>query len=288
MDTEEDYLVDKRYVKDDPSKKTDFGWRFHGKTVLLHEDKSIVYDISTSQMEEALRKMSTQFSFLDTCLQCGLCTDWCPNSHLVSQRKFSPRELIQRLRLGLLDLSGEELWACTNCGGCTTKCLYDIPLIDVIISLRALVVEQGAGYIPVTVKKALSSVRAFMNPWMEEQGKRAEWLAETGIQPSPSDGAILLFAGCYPSYDLRARKIAQAAARLMDSLGIDFDILGEKEVCCGDSAMRVGDFDTFNRLKAINISNIESRGLSKVYTLSPHCAQVMKTGYFKTMRNSSR
>jgi Fe-S oxidoreductase len=34
---------------------------------------------------------------------------------------------------------------------------------------------------------------------------------------------------------------AQATARIFQKLGIDFGILGESEVCCGSTAMRVGD-----------------------------------------------
>jgi Fe-S oxidoreductase len=274
------YVVDKRYIKGDPAAKPDYGWRFEGKTVLMHEDQSIQYDDSAYQMESALRDMSMDFYFLDRCLQCGMCTSHCPNSLISSNGSLSPREFIQRLRLGLIDLSGEELWFCTNCGGCTTNCPYEIPLIDVIISLRELVVTKGAGYLPATIKNILSSVKTFSNPWMEAPEKRSEWLTETGIKRSCSDDAILLFAGCAASYDGRARRVAKAAIRLLDKMGIAFDTLGEKEVCCGDGVRRVGDFDTFYKLRTINKSNIEARGARNIYALSPHCSHTIENNYF--------
>ena len=281
MGGEATYIFDKRLVLGDPAEKTDYGWRFQGKTVLLHEDASIVYDDSAAQMEAALREMSMEFFFLDRCLQCGMCTTRCPNSRIPGPGNLPPRELVQRLRLGLLDLTGQELWFCTNCGGCTTNCPYEIPLIDVIISLRRLALKEGAGYVPASLKRVLSSVKAFGNPYMEEQGKRAEWLKEASFQPSEGDGAVLLFVGCSASYDPRATKIARSAVRLLGRMGVAFDALGEQEVCCGDGVMRIGDQDTFNKLRMINKSNIRARAPGSIYALSPHCAHAMKTGYFE-------
>jgi Fe-S oxidoreductase len=287
MSNETGYIADKRYVKGDPSRKPDYGWKFHGNRVLIHEDYSIAYNDTASQMEAALRETSMEFFVLDRCLQCGMCTSWCPNSLITSEGKLTPRELIQKLRLGLLDLSGQELWFCTNCGGCTTNCPYEVPLIDVIISLRKLVVNEGAGYLPATIKSVLSSVKTYKNPWMEEPEKRTDWLAETGIQPSNDKEAILLFAGCSPSYDSRAKKIARAAVKLLNRIGIKFDTLGVKEACCGDGVMRVGDFDAFHKLKTMNKSNIETHGARDIYTLSPHCSHIMKTNYFENYDEQS-
>jgi Fe-S oxidoreductase len=281
MSVETTYLYDKRHVQGDPAKKTDYGWRFQGKTVLLHEDASIIYDDSAAQMEAALRETSMEFFFLDRCLQCGMCTTWCPNSLIPGPGNLSPRELVQQLRLGLLDLSGQELWFCTNCGGCTTNCPYEIPLIDVIISLRRLALKEGAGYVPASLKRVLSSVKAFGNPYREEQGKRAEWLKAASFQPVESEGGVLLFVGCSSSYDPRATKIARSAVRLLGRMGIAFDVLGEREACCGDGVRRVGDQETYDKLRTTNKSNIEARKPGSIYALSPHCAHAMKTGYFE-------
>jgi len=259
----------------------DYGWRFQGKIVRLCEDRSVRMDESSHLMERALRQMSMEYFALDRCLQCGICTEGCPHTKLETNARFSPRSFIQKARLGLLDLSGEDLWLCTQCGQCKLICPYEIPFLDVMISLRSLVVEQGAGYVPASIKGVLSSLSSAGNPWKEDQSRRGEWYADRD-RPGNLSGrqdAVMLFVGCLPSYDKRAQKIARAAAELLQRAGVAFDILGEAEVCCGESALRAGDQGTFERLKAINTRNLAKGGAKRIYTLSPHCYDVMKNRY---------
>jgi len=261
----------------------DYGWRFQGKPILLHDDHSTIVDESSNLMQSALTQMSKKYFYVERCIQCGMCTEACPNAMLTAGNRFSPREFIQKLRLGLLDFSGEDLWFCTNCGGCTNVCPYEIPFIDVMVDLRNLVIEQGAGYLPPSMKSALASVANYKNPWMEDRDKRGYWIKELNVPllPKSNKNGILLFVGCFPSYDERGKNIAKAAAQLLAKAGISFDILGEEEVCCGDAVLRTGDYRTFEHLKKINIESFERRGMKKIYTLSPHCFDVMKNHYFE-------
>lgn len=274
---------DNHFIKNSPHSKPEYGWRFQGRTVLLHEDKSLAWNDAVFEMAAILREISLDFSTLDNCLQCGICTSCCPNTLVSVNRKHSPRELIQLLRLGLLDLSGTELWSCTNCGACTEQCPSQLPLIDAIIGLRSVVFEQKAGFVPAAVKSAVASIKTFKNPWRQRTEKRGEWLGETGIQTTKDPADALLFSCCSTAYDPRNQNIAKAATQLMQRIGITFNILADKEVCCGDSVMRVGDATTFNKLARTNISNIALSGSKNVYTLSPHCFDTMKKSYFNDM-----
>lgn len=281
-----EYIANKKYVRGNLQSKPDYGWRFHGRTVLLQTDRSVIYDESSHLMEEALREMSKEFYCLERCLQCGMCTSHCPNSLIRSDVNLSPRELIQKLRLGLIDLSEEELWHCTNCGGCTTNCPYEVPLIDVIISLRSLIVTKGAGYLPSIIKRVLFSVKNYKNPWMKKSTRRSDWLLGTDIRPAGGDSSILLFVCCSPAYESRPKEIVLSAVKLMERMGVGFETLGEEEVCCGDAIMRVGDLDTFSKLRMVNKSIIEARGNRNIYALSPHCFHIMKTKYFENCEES--
>jgi len=262
-------------------RRPDYGWRFQGKTIGLCEDRSVLVDESTHVMERALRQMSMEYFVLDRCLQCGICTESCPHTQLKTDSRFSPRSFIQKARLGLLDLSEEDLWLCTQCGQCKRICPYEIPFLDVMISLRNLVVEQGAGYVPAPIKSVLSSLSTAGNPWKEDQSQRGKWYSDMHLSASPpeSPDGVMLFVGCLTSFDKRAQKIARAAAMLLNRAGVAFDILGDAEVCCGDSAFRAGDKGTFERLKEINTKNLVERGAKRIYTLSPHCFDVMKNQY---------
>ena len=259
----------------------DFGWRHQGIPVLLPGDRTVVVDDSSRMLEKALRDLSMQYYSLDRCHQCGICTEACPHTNLGKAKRFSPRVFIQKARLGLIDLAGGELWSCTTCGSCLQACPYEVPLVDIIVSLRNLVVEQGAGYVPPSFKAVLASLAASGNPWREDPGRRADWFEELAPQGEsrPAAPEILLFAGCIPSFDRRGRSIARAAVQILQKAGIGFDILGNEEQCCGDSALKIGDVKTFERLREANLHAIQARHAERIYTLAPHCSHVMKTRY---------
>lgn len=275
------YIADKTYIKGDAEKKPDYGWRYQGNRVILHKDHSIKYDESAHNMEETLRETSAEYYFLDKCLQCGICTASCPYSSLDSNDGFSPREFVQKLRLGLTDFSGEDLWFCTNCGSCVAVCPYEVPLVDVIIGLRKLVVSLGAGYVPSSIRTAASSLSGKGNLFGEGAANRITWsnsIDETSQAPGTEE--MLLFMGCFPSYDNRSQKMAYSAISILEKAGIGFGFLSDKEVCCGDVVLRTGNFKVFEKLKDANKSNIREKGIKDIYTLSPHCFDIMKNHYF--------
>jgi len=258
----------------DPVKKDiDYGFRLKGNPIIFYKDRSLAADEETHQMEKALRQMSMEYYVLDRCLQCGICASFCPVNKLKTTESFSPRTFIQKTRLGLLDLDNEELWACTNCGHCQMVCPFEIPLLEVMAQLRHLVVEQGAGHIPISIKSSISSIATLGNPWKEETAGRVKWLQSTGINQAAEDNqeVIHIFLGCMAGYDRRARKTAEAAMRILHKAHMPFKILADVEVCCGDTVHRVGDFTTAQKVKAINKENILKNDIKKMYVLSPHC-----------------
>lgn len=255
------------------TKNIDYGFRLNNKPMLFYNDRSLAADESTHQMEKALRQMSMEYYALDRCLQCGICSSFCPYHLLDTGEPFSPRDFIQKTRLGLLNLNKEEIWMCTNCGHCKMVCPFEIPFLDVMASLRNLVIEQGAGHVPVSIKSSISSIASYGNPWKEEKSGRVKWLSHTGIVPpeARAEETVHIFLGCLAGYDRRARKTAEAAMRILTAAEIPFKILAEEEVCCGDTVHRVGDFSTAEKVKVINKNNFQKTGIKKLYVLSPHC-----------------
>jgi len=90
---------------------------------------------------------------------------------------------------------------------------------------------------------------------------------------------VLYFPGCVPSYDPRAIQVAKATARLMQMAGVTFGIMGSKEMCCGETARRVGKRDLFVRLAEHNTRLFEESGASKIVVSSPHCLHAFKNEY---------
>jgi len=157
-------------------------------------------------------------------------------------------------------------------------CPFEIPLLEVMAELRHLVVEQGAGHIPISIKSSISSIAAFGNPWKEEAAGRVKWLQGAGITPASDENqeVIHIFLGCLAGYDRRARQTAEAAMRILQKAHIPFEILADEEVCCGDTVHRVGDFTTAQKVKEINEENILKNDIKKMYVLSPHCFNTFK------------
>jgi Fe-S oxidoreductase len=263
------------------TKNVDYGFRLKGNPVLFYKDRSLASDEATHQMEKALRQMSMEYYVLDRCLQCGICSSYCPVNKLKSAESFSPRTFIQKTRLGLLDLDKDELWSCTNCGHCQMVCPFEITLPEVMAQLRHLVVEQGAGHMPLSIKSSISSIASCGNPWKEDIAGRVKWLRENGIPQAAFDNkeAIHIFLGCLAGYDRRARKTAEAVMRILQIAHIPFKILADEEVCCGDTVRRVGDFSTAEKVKKINKENILRNNIEKMYVLSPHCFSTFKDAF---------
>jgi len=64
---------------------------------------------------------------------------------------------------------------------------------------------------------------------------------------------ILWWVGCAPATDLRAQKTAQAFAKILNTAGVNYAVLGKNEACTGDPARRAGREDIFFGLASQNV-----------------------------------
>jgi Fe-S oxidoreductase len=56
---------------------------------------------------------------------------------------------------------------------------------------------------------------------------------------------------------IRSRGPFPATANIFQKLDLDFGILGENEVCCGSTAMRLGDAAEFKRVATNNLETFQ-------------------------------
>jgi Fe-S oxidoreductase len=117
------------------------------------------------------------------------------------------------------------------------------------------------------------------NPLNEDREKRADWAKGLPVKTFAEGMEILYFPGCYLSYDPRLKKVAAATVKILNKAGVDFGILGSKEVCCGESIRKTGDEDLFKRLARDNIKTFIDHGVKKILVSSPHCYQTFKNEY---------
>lgn len=75
------------------------------------------------------------------CLQCGSCGGSCPSS---GDMEFTPRTLIAMINAGNRDavLAANTMWACVSCYSCTTRCPQNIPITDIIYTLKRMAIAE--------------------------------------------------------------------------------------------------------------------------------------------------
>ncbi|MCF8042438.1 MAG: (Fe-S)-binding protein [Desulfarculaceae bacterium] len=217
------------------------------------------------------------------CFQCGLCDTVCPWNRV---RDFSMRKIVRQATFGFTDIESEDIWRCTTCGLCPSRCPRDVKQIESGVALRRIATEYGV--FPTAVKPIRTISGSLMgegNPLSEERKDRAKWAEGLGVKTFSQEMEILYFPGCYLSYDQRLKKVAKATAQVLKAAGVDFGILGEKESCCGESIRKTGDEDVFRRLAKENIKNFIDAGVKKILVSSPHCYHTFKNEYPEFMVN---
>lgn len=211
------------------------------------------------------------------CYQCGKCDTVCPWNKV---RAFSMRRLIREATFGLTEIEHEDIWRCTTCGKCPQQCPRDVKQINNMIALRRI--ATGYGVFPTAVKPlrtVTAGLTAEGNPFGEERARRADWTKGLSVKTFTEETEVLYFPGCYPSYDSRLKKVAQATARILNKAGVDFGILGSWENCCGESIRKAGNEELFKQLAKENIKTFIEHGVKKILVSSPHCYHTFKNEY---------
>ncbi len=211
------------------------------------------------------------------CYQCGKCDTVCPWNNV---RKFYVRKLINQSKFGVVPFESEDIWLCTTCGRCVQSCPRGVEIIDVMRAVRRLMVPDGV--VPASIpnlRSVMTSLASVGNPWGQEPKDRGNWANNLGVKEFDETTEILYFPCCYPSYDPRLRKVAQATVNILNKAGVNFGILGSKELCCGESVRKAGNEALFKRLAKENIKTFIDSGVKKILVASPHCYHTFKNEY---------
>ena len=90
---------------------------------------------------------------------------------------------------------------------------------------------------------------------------------------------ILFWIGCAGSFDDRAKKITKAFVKILNSINVDFAVLGQEESCSGDPAKRAGNEFLFQMQAVSNIEVLNSYDIKTIVTTCPHCFNTLKNEY---------
>jgi len=229
------------------------------------------------------------------CYQCGRCMAACP-WNLLGSLNYATYRFCQRINLGAIIDSEEkeaiaadtiDVFRCVGCDACKSECPRGVGLSDVLRAVRRILVDFDS--YPGELKSVVARLFNSGNPLGEPAEKRADWAEGLNIPQYTEVCEYLYFPCCLPAYDARAKKVAQATARILKRAGISFGIMGKDEFCCGEAVRRVGAEKVFQTAVKQNTELFKKAKVQKVIATSPHCLVTFTKDYpeyydgFKTL-----
>jgi Fe-S oxidoreductase len=246
------------------------------------------------------------------CTWCGMCHTVCPAQ--LSGKSLSPRELVLNLKEHLLEtgpsllkdkeiktdnkdklqsndtvkdtgneiigkvIQEDAIWACTTCLACQEVCPSGNEQMVKINDLRR---HLQLGGLTETAREPLKNLRVRGHPWRGSMYARTDWADGMDIKiiEEDSDVDVLFWVGCTGALEDRSLKVTQATAELMKQAGVNFGILGEEEICCGDPARRLGAEHLCLMTAMNNIQLFTGYNIRKIVTACPHCFNILKNEY---------
>jgi len=217
------------------------------------------------------------------CYECGKCDVVCPWNKV---RDFSIRKIIRQAALGLSEIELDDIWRCTTCGTCPSRCPRGVDQVQVVVAIRRIATAYDVfpGSVG-AVRTAGMNLATNGNPLGEDRDKRDAWAKGLTVKPYAEGMEVLYFVGCCVAYDPRMTKLAVATTEILEQAGVDFGILGNGENCCGESIRKTGNEEVFKTLARENIKAFIDHGVKRVLVSSPHCYNAFKDEYSEFMVN---
>ncbi|MFN8626499.1 MAG: (Fe-S)-binding protein [Candidatus Binatia bacterium] len=243
-----------------------------------------------------------------SCTECGRCASHCPAT--MSGKELAPRQLLLNLRdylyahedqllavkpaggdgaeavtvgeniVGERLIHDEVLWACTTCRACEEACPVMIEYVDKIVDMRRHLVQEESRF-PVELTRTFKGMETQGNPWGVDAAQRAAWAEGLDVprMADRPDAEYLFFVGCAGSFDERNKRTTIALTKILKKAGIDFAILGEEEVCHGETARRIGNEYLYQAMAQACVDVINGYKVKKILTNCPHCFNTMKNEF---------
>ena len=253
--------------------------------------KSVKHEQQEASLGEKLKSLN-EHSDLWSCAQCGFCAAVCPTYEEIGWESMTARGKIFILKELLAgrekELSKEYImrcYQCSTCGACREVCQTDIDTVELWEKCRKMFGELSAGPLP-QHETLIKSIKSYDNPLQQPRTSRDKWVRnaqrEAGVKKikdiSVEKAPILYHVGCIASFDANVKEVAYNTSYILQQAGVDFGILGKKELCCASTLKRVGDpeFENVAR-KTLDLYN--SVGAETVVTSCSGCFKTFKEDY---------
>jgi len=244
----------------------------------------------------------------DACVQCGKCEATCPA--FAAGQPLNPKKLIQDLVVGLSSgtdanfagspypgmpigehsgnlhapivpslIEAKTLWSCTTCRACVQECPMLIEHVDAIVGLRRnLTLTKGE--IPGTAPQILENLRQTSTVGGYDRKARYYWAVDLNVKTiAPNVPVDILLVSGEGAFDMRYQRTLRALVKLLKAANVDFALMGDLERDTGDTARRLGDEATFQKLAKQNIETFKTLSFNRIVTADPHVFHSLKNEY---------
>ena len=219
------------------------------------------------------------------CSQCGYCIEECDQFYGRGWESQSPRGKWYWLREYM---EGREKWdqfmvdtilVCTTCELCNLRCSASLPIEPSWMKLRGQLVDEKKMMTFPPFEMMAEAVRKEGDIWAGYRKDRSVWFPQELLEKhGPAHKAkVAYFAGCTASYV--EQDIAMASVRLLDTVGVDFTYVGEKESCCGTPMLVAGKWHVFAETMRKNIEAVKEAGADTVVSSCPACDMMWRHFY---------
>jgi Fe-S oxidoreductase len=208
---------------------------------------------------------------IEWCYGCGRCVPVCPVDVV---GEYGPRKVHRKLQMGIDLLEDPDLWLCTTCGNCLRVCPKSVDMIKIMPAAREAAISEGKE-VPAELQGVLESTFKYGNALGASPRRRAAWTKGAGVPVrdlTKEPGAVeyLFYVEDYWAYHPRGNDAAQAFARILHHLGVDYGILGHEEKTLGDSQRLAGEKGLFEMLMEQVVQTLAKHEFGAIVTPDPH------------------
>lgn len=212
-----------------------------------------------------------------------MCRHVCPTGQRVLKSEgtlpYSRGLVAFASRAGHLELGSSEietLYQCVTCKLCYTWCRPKIELDVIVEDIRADAVAKCPECIPGNVMEIADNVKRVQNPLGDAPEERMSRIDPALVKETPG-AKVGYYIGCVTAY--RTPEIANSILRVLNEQGVEYQVLGNAETCCGGPLVRAGHHDLAKKQAEENVAAFKDRGIETLIMGCPGCLHAFALDY---------